>query len=429
MRWHEDHPNYEPLPEVRINRQTREKAVKLKKDGKEVMEKAWLPVVLEKELRDRAEVLAPNVGAKVRNGAVKDIVDHLGSKMPYTHTGSRFRHEAVRNFEVSLACFTTQEIYIPSQDTAFVYAGRYETCNSDRNKEKIKSLGGDDSVLLYFPLFSRKSGRENTTIVCRLEVRQLSKGNRKLLQRISSKDGIKMADSTIRKRDGIWYFDLTYQQEQESLGLTVDNIAELYLTPNFMKKPFEIVAARKRWDIGDALPLLAQWQSIDARRASLQERYKHTEASASRGHGRQRFFRNFRQYSRAFQRFQTLWQYRAIAEIVRFCQRFDCGTVMFREPGLQLRKSSNTWFEGNNIPYNWTGFVSKLSHKLWKVGIVLKVERISGVDWKARYKIEKTLAKPKMELLPTGDAATKYDPSLKRNRIRKIDGRTRASGE
>jgi hypothetical protein len=102
---------------------------------------------------------------------------------------------------------------------------------------------------------------------------------------------------------------------------------------------------------------------------------------------------------------------------------------MFREPGLQLRKSSNTWFEGNNIPYNWTGFVSKLSHKLWKVGIVLKVERISGVDWKARYKIEKTLAKPKMELLPTGDAATKYDPSLKRNRIRKIDGRTRASGE
>ena len=63
-----------------------------------------------------------------------------------------------------------------------------------------------------------------------------------------------------------------------------------------------------------------------------------------------------------------------VAEIMKFCQRYDCGTVEYYEPTLGSR--TNSWFIKNNVQHDWTNFLRKLKYKCWLYGIDLDVERL-----------------------------------------------------
>ena len=380
MRWSWDNPDYLPDPIF-------------KKDGT-ILTRKGRPMVKNFPLPEKMEIpghgeksgtmllyyaagfAAPQVAAKIISSCASEVYDGLKTQTPYNHTGeAHYRWQAIRAYEVSPDSYHALEIPVPNQDA--------------------KLSWDDHGCVLSFPLFSKKAGRKNLSYAVNLEARQLesregrqvgrplSPGQKDILRRVTAGEW-KMADSTLLKKNGRWFFHLTYTQPQLQLGLPKDRVAVLETLRADAGIPFAVSCGNDLWKLGHVAAFKAESQRVEHRRTVLKDRYKDSAASGVKGHGRGRFYARMKPRTRKFANHVNEFMNKIVAELVKFCVTKHCGTLHYREPSLNLRGMG--WFAKNDLPMDWTGFLNRVRAKMHLHGIELIVEVESIAEWKARTK-------------------------------------------
>jgi hypothetical protein len=365
-----------------------------KENDAAVMEHPAMSQDLENQMYTKGTELAPNVACGIVAQLRTEVVDRLKSRLPYTHTREtggvcKFRWEGILQNEVARDTYRAIHIPAPNSMTIFSYCGKNSRSISKNVDARIADMSKSGCVV-RLALFSRESGRENLEHVFRVEAGQLPKGKRAILHRIATQEW-KLCDSKLVFKRDAWYFQLTYKQPQKDLKLDKKNVANLFMCPATRRQPFVIGFQPEqgklcKWDLGDSVVLLAEYQRLIMRRKVIQNRYKNA-STGRKGHGKQRAFRPMRPMTRRANDLIDAFTNNVVASIIKFCVRFNCGSVLYREPGLLLRTFS--WFEKNTnkvpIPYNWTKLLSKIKHKCWINGIDLEVQRMGIKDHRAMF--------------------------------------------
>lgn len=419
-RWREDHPEWTPEPVMKddapvldrngqpilrnyplpakmpVDRQVRCRSCKSsgRKDGlpcercrgigyvKHVSGATWLGELATHEY--------PGLAAKIVSTLGQDVYSDLCDKMPYNHAGqAKYRWQGPLMNEAHRACYRWQPIPVPCQDSALAYVGFLSTKLSPGVAARVAACG-KSSAVIRFPLWSRESGRDELACIARVEVRQLTAGNRRLLRRIAIGEW-PLCDSTLvyhgdrddrkRKRSGDgWYLHLVYRQPAKDLGLDATKPATLSLLPADATHPMQIAAEGcKTWTLGSAKVLLAQLDRLDMRRQA--NRLKYRQADQLRGRGRRPFYQRMRPLTRASQNLLGMFTKNLVAEVIKYCERNDCGQLIYREPGLMLRQKD--WFAEHWTNFDWTDFLSRLQHKCTELGVELVVQRMSTKEYRA----------------------------------------------
>lgn len=397
LRWHEDNPNYEP------RQRTSWGEPKVNKDGKPVMEVAWLPQHVQKMMYDHGADIFPSVYVRIiKSSLFKELVGDLGRKMPYNHPGkAKIRAEAILMHESQLTEFSGEQIPIPNGTMAICYDGHSSHSVSNGIDSKMFAMGRS-SCVVCFPLFSKKSGRENTTIICRLNVGALSAGHRELIRKVATREW-GTGDSKLIFKRGKWFLSLIYKQPTQNLGLDPERTAELVMTGPDSRRAFAIYNDDCTWRIGDTDMLRKEFERIDNRRKAIRSRYREIGG----GHGKNRFFSKLRPMSRSVQDLQARFTWNMVKEIVRFCAKVNCGKLSYREPKIPLRDES--WFSRNDVPFDWTQFLGKLKHKCKHFGIELIVDSMATSEYRDRFRDQKPVRNPRFPK-KTGIASMQYLP-------------------
>ncbi len=356
-----------------------------------ILEHPALSQDLENELYHRGTSLAPNLGCSIIAQLRSEVLDRLKTRMPYNHPGkSEYRWEGIVNYECARDCYRAISIPAPNSISVIGYEGLISRDVSKGVTARLQKLAQSNAIV-RLQLFSRESGRENLDHVFWIESRQLPRGKKAILRKVVSGEWKHCDSKVVYKRDG-WYFQMTYKQPQKSLQLNPQNVATLVMNPSSATNPLSIrfVTDRGRtitWQLGDANVLMAEYKRLETRRMALQTRYK-TASSGRKGHGRKRAYRSQKPITRKLNDLQEVFTNYVVASIIKFCTKYDCGTLIYREPSLFLRDFS--WFAKNGkITYNWTSLANKLKHKTWINGIELEIRRMGCKEHKVEFPQQK----------------------------------------
>lgn len=367
--------------------------------GKPVKPTTWL--------YHRLRAAAPAVASNVLASVSQAVYASLRSNTPWDHWGEAvYRWQAILLGEASRTRYSSLDLPVPHKDATLALSA---PTAADRGRVLVSGAAAKDlmarlaksSAVLRVPLFSTAAGRANTAHVCRIEVRQLSRGNRRVLRKVAAgewkyqdsrlvyKEGRGSGRGAKRPRGGAWFFQLTYRQPRFDLGLDRERVARLTALPKGASHPFRVDGpefvegggARPSWTLGDVKTLVCSHQRLATRRAEMRRRY-HDAGSARRGHGRARFEPVPQAQTRAVRDLAERFVDSLVAELVKFCRRHDCGTVDYAEPSLAWRPTQS-WFAGapNPIPngapvavcFDWTSLMSHVAHKCDLYGIKLLV--------------------------------------------------------
>jgi len=376
IRWREDNPDWQPA-----QRRRRDGSPKVSAAGKPVLEDPAMSQAEENEMYYAARRLAPRVSSNVITHVRGEVLAKLKAKMPWNHPGSaRYFWQGILAYEISAPSWRGEAIPVPNNSAAICYCGEF---NRETNAEAMRHCGAS-SCVVRFPLLSKNAGMRERSPICRLEVRQLSKGNRAVVRRIAHGE-LKMSDSKLVHKRGAWFFQLTYKQPARDHALTIDRVAVLTPTgPDCRRGPFELLfppegdasgrAFQRRWYVGDAAPLEAEYRRLAIRRRVIRNRYKD---GAKRGHGKQGFYRALRPFSRAFCDMEDRFTKHLVTDIVAACIKQDCGALAYREPTMPLR--DKLWFGVRGIPFPWTQFAGRLKFKMAANAIEWQTTKRLGV--------------------------------------------------
>lgn len=298
------------------------------------------------------DLLAPNAVAAASN----EILSFVNKTLPYA-PGRRHRRvwQAILGSECSRPEFRATDFVVPNQNA----------------KLTLK----DDGYHFTFPVWSSQAGRKNTSYACRLATRRLTAGYKAILFNVAN-GTYKLCDSELifhegtRQKPGFWALHLCYQRPQEPLGLDKSRVATFVPQKGEAEQPFEITCADAfPSQIGDAFVLQHEYRRLDDRRFHMRKTHRN-RTSGRRGHGRQRIESAVRPVTRAVRQLMHRFSWHVVSEVVRYCVRHNCGTVLYDEPAVQAR--AGLWFAKHDIPYDWTGLVNRLKHKLWLADIELR---------------------------------------------------------
>jgi len=350
VRWREDFPEW--VPEQRRIRDGSPKVDK--KTGKPVMENEMISQTKEAELFHVYKSVAPLLASDIASGCWSEVLSDLRDHMPYNHDGSKYRWQAILNFEVAPPSYTGSTIPCSKKASKLIYT--------------------DDRFELRFPMLSQASGYSSQarSPVVRLKGYKshgLSDGEKALLKRIAAGE-LRRADSTLVRKDGGWFYHLVYEAPIKDHGLNPDTIARLTPLRSNSRKPFELaIADGATWTVGDGIAFAKICERLTIRRRAIRNRYKD---GAGKGHGKAKFYRALRPASRSVIDAQDNFRKHLVNEIVKFCIRNSAGTVVYREPTMPLR--SLLWFDQKGLPFNWTSFAAYLKFKLEVNHIAMELE-------------------------------------------------------
>ena len=88
-------------------------------------------------------------------------------------------------------------------------------------------------------------------------------------------------------------------------------------------------------------------------------------------------------YARSTHNQQAVFCWNLIKEIICYCNKYDCGKVIYREPGLALR--ANLWLGAQDVPFDYTGLLNKLTFKLNRLGIDLEVVPVLSEELRQKF--------------------------------------------
>ena len=376
LRWREDNPDWQAPPAL----DTAGKP-KLRRDGEPILLCPAHPITLPHPteghditfrtwLYHAGRKAVPELAGNLVSLCAGEVLSRLTAAMPYNHQGqARRRWEAVLGNEVNLDSYRSLSIPVPNNSSGIRYtdAGRDAKLSAAVRQRLLTA--GSSSCAIAFPLWSGSSGRTWTCPIVRLEVRQLSRGNRHVVRKVASGQW-KFSDSElVFIEDKGWFFHLTYQQPTADLGLDKSRVAVLSAADPKGLHPFTLTDGSKTWQVGHGPLLKSAFGRLDARRRAMRQDYG-VAGSGRRGHCHQRNERDKRPITRHVRHLGNRIVAQAAAEVVKFCLRFDCGTVEYREPAPQARR--HTWFGKADVQWDWTLFAAKLKHQLARRGIVLR---------------------------------------------------------
>jgi len=392
LRWHDDHPDYEPGPRIKNGEPV------LDSKGQPKLEHPGVPGELSKSFYRVGTNASPTLSTKVVSSCVRESQGKLTDKVPYNHEGkAKYRWQALLMLEVNPQNFRAKCIPVPNQDTVLVYDGHRNqedlVTKVVNGKIKIITPGiskgiaaavdqcGDSSCILRFPLLSRQSGYDQTAAIFRLHVKELSRGNRRLLMDIAKRTR-KLKDSKLVFKRGAWFFQLCYEVPVKDHGLDASRVATLWPLHNQYNRPFRLeFPDGTHVDVGHGIPYLAEYQRVTARRKALRSRYR--DGAAGRGHGRKRFFDRLKPWTRALEDAQWGLRNLAIAFVVKMLIAQDCGSLMYREPTMPLRK--DVWFAQNGCELEWTHFESHLAFKMESNTVTYATKRVGTKEHGEKY--------------------------------------------
>jgi hypothetical protein len=359
QRWREDHPDHEG---------------------------GLLPNDAARERYAAACALAPSLATPCVASCLREVDDSLKTRVPRGHPGeARYRWQAVLGAECNLETWRAEVIPLHNRTVKLCYAGDRERSEAElsalahgkaprlhRLTRTLAACGGS-SCVLQFQLFSRGSGRAETNVTCRLEARQLTRGNRAVLRRIASGEWAARDSELVwheRDRHPAWHLHLVYRQPRPEAGLDLGRTATLTACAHDAERPFAVEGPEGRpWDLGFR-GLAREYERMRLRRLALRNRYRES-GPGRKGHGRGRVEAAIGPASRGLQSLAQRSLCLVVAEVLRYCRRQDCGRLVYLEPGTGARPYG--WFGRKDIPFDWTNFKGRLAHKCALIGIVLEV--------------------------------------------------------
>ena len=391
--------------------------VKRKKDGKTVMvekqvacnERGEHLIGLSTYLYHLATKAAPDVAAALSACAVKEVVSNLRTDETYKH-GFLYRWQAIMARRIQIPTFVDAGIPVPNNASAFEYDGLHTGGSKNKNAAlwgSRKDGSGAGQAVLAVPLFSENAGRKFTAPVFAVNVGSLSPGNRKILKKVAGGEW-KWCDSRLICKDDHWQVQMIYTPLGSDLGLSEENRAVIWpCPPEAGNRPFKIEAVgadwktlmeKKKdgkdreiaWNIGYGQWLAREYQTLDARRKQIRGRYRDA-TPGMKGHGRRRIEGKFKQWANRTHHCQRQFTWQLIKEIVRFCQRNDCGTVVYREPVVAMRDA--LWLAKNGAPYNWTPLATDLKQTLAYYGIDLEIVPVKSKELQDKFANAEEVAK------------------------------------
>jgi len=319
-----------------------------------------------------ARQACPLLAAKITTScATQEVSAKLRSKLPWNRPNKAHRYiwQGILANQVARPCYRGSELPVPCQDAKLSLT--------------------DSGYTLSFPVWSLASGRQHRNFLCRIPTKRLTRGYKRILFNIV-KGEWNLCDSRLqfheprsRQKKGFWAIHLVYDRKQDPIaGLDSKQVARLTLQPKDAKKPFDVSTdgVFKPWLLGDVDVYLGFLSRLETRRLEMRLRHKE-KGSGRRGHGRGRTEKAIRPATRKARNIARLFQWRIVAQLVRFCERYGCGVVEFSEPKQGQKNAS--WFAVPGRPWTWADFMSRLKHKLWVNGIDLR-ESEGGEQKQAR---------------------------------------------
>jgi hypothetical protein len=191
----------------------------------------------------------------------------------------------------------------------------------------------------------------------------------------------RLADSAICQKDGKWYARLCYEIPTDGTGLPIDHVITLWPGGPDDKRPFRLTwkdaeGREGQWDLGDGLPLVAEYRRLIARRRAIKYR---SRDGCGRGHGKGRFYNTIRPITRATRDMFERFRKQTIARLVQRAITAECGSLLYREPTKPVR--AKTWFAAKDVPFPWCEFERQLAFKTEQKGLEYRVERLRMAEW------------------------------------------------
>jgi hypothetical protein len=323
---------------------------------------------LTRELYCVGTAAAPTLNTSVASSCVKEVSEKLRAKTPYNHEGeARYTWQAILSSEISLPTWRSGKIPAPRSVTRLVYT--------------------EDKCSLKVSLLSRQSGYKLLAPTVNLHVSDLNTARRKILKRLASGD-LRLADSQLVERKGIWYAQLCYDVPVMGLGLPVDRVLTILPSLPEGRRPFVAIwldeqnGREKTWALGNGLPLVADYRRVVARRRALRDRYSD---GCGTSHGTGRWARTIKPLSRYVVDMCSRFSKQTVADIMALALHERCGSIVYREPTMPVREHS--WFAEQDVPMDWTAFEARLAFKCQVAGITYpdpRKNRIGMAEWRPK---------------------------------------------
>lgn len=207
---------------------------------------------------------------------------------------------------------------------------------------------------------------------------KLPQAFRLILTRITGGE-LKLQDSRlVRKQDlktGEWNWYLFVPVKVEAMP-AADPEREMILWPNQPAdeqeakndRPFSVRGpeSEKDWRLGDGRYYYAQCERLVRILKEIGWQYRQRNGT---GHGRQKYDHAKRLREKQIRNIADEFRRKTICKIIEQMERQQCGTLVYREPSLPLRK--RCWFERRGVLWDWTRFLTDLENALARRGYVL----------------------------------------------------------
>lgn len=366
--WRRQHPDWKPggpydAPPRKINRKPKEPTP----DAKAPKDPPYAPrEFLSRELYGVAVKAAPALNTSVCSSCVQEVGARLKAKTPYNHDGdARFVWEAILSSEVSLPSWRSGRIPAPRAVMQLLYT--------------------NDQCSLRFPLLSKMSGYKLLSPTVRLHASDLKTGNRRILRRLVSGD-LRLADSQIVERKGVWYAQLCYGVPVMACGMPTARVLTLCPSLPDDRRPFVAIWTTEgddphevRWGVGNGVPLVSEYRRVVARRRALRDRYSDGCGS---GHGRKRWYKTIKPMSRYVVDMCSRFTKQTVADIIALAIRERCGSIMYREPTMPVRE--NCWFAKKDVPMDWVALEQRLAFKCEVASLEYDKQRMGMAEWRPK---------------------------------------------
>lgn len=316
---------------------------------------------------------AVSLNTKIVSSAVKRVKECLGSRCAWQRSvTAKYRWQAVLRCEDAQPFWRRGVILVPCQDARIGYLGRL---NADGPKKIPLEPIADDHAVLYVPMLSNRSNQRVKHLLCKLEVRQLKGGHKRILRNITDPEqqDWKLGDSQLVYDNGKWLLRMTYRcpdpVKVEGNVLTVLPAKSTDRNPLVMRFPHG-----GQWYFGDGNYYASEMQRTNSRQRVIQ--WKRDMKS---NHGRGGVYAKTRPLTRRRQMAADRVLKKIVNDVVSAAIKHECGTVLYREPSLGLRKFD--WYAARRLQFAWDDFSKRLDAKLKSHGIELKTERMMKAEW------------------------------------------------
>lgn len=354
QRWHEDAPEYV-----------------------DTAPSAWWDSPVGKAVYRAACDAAPELSTNIVSSLVQRVRSLLGKRQRWKErTIHKTTWRAVLANDERLPFFCNETFPIPRKNARFCWLGKLDRPDSGTMTDRLQRAS-TSQALLYVPLLSKQATCGMRSLLARVEVRQLTNGQKRILRNITDDEqpDWTMRDSLLTCRDGQWLFRMTYAQPE--ISLNADTTIEVWPSLPDQRNPMYCrLPGGQRSYFGDGGILVFETARGIGRSKSLAWKYRY---GAGAGHGKQRYFSKQRPIARRQRSIADMNLKKCVSHVIRVCERNEAGTVSFRRPSEWIKR--NDWYRGKGISFAWVDFEARLAAKCETKGIAFVYEILKKAEW------------------------------------------------